>query len=250
MRICAAFLVIFGGLAQLASAATISAIMRPNLGSTPSPGQAFKGGSSQGFFGTYDPANVPDDNKVYTFLNGTGVNSFTYTGGKKAVVETTVRRNNLSFFSTTYAYYEGLSASEGETYKVVNGGYWQFTVVGNFDFAINAAVPVISGNTRTYKFEKLGEGGSVLASDLVGTTATSPTGSIGTGTYRLYFDHSNSTPGVNGPSEPPPANLNGGTNLDIVFTQSSGGAVPEPSSVAVFGLLSIGGALAKWRRKK
>jgi hypothetical protein len=163
-------------------------------------------------------------------------------------VETFGRRNNLRFFTTTYAYFGGfLSASTGnDTYNVVNGGYWEFTVDGNFDFAIDAKAPAIAGNVRTYTFEKVGVGGSVLASDLVGTTATSPTGTIGTGIYRLYFNHSNSTPGVNGPSD----NLNGGTNLDIVFTQSSGGAVPEPTSVAVFGLLSIGGALAKWRRKK
>lgn len=244
MRICAAFLMIFGGLAQLASAATISAIIRPNLGPTPSPGQAFMNGTSQGFFGTFDAAIVPDNNVVYTFLNGTA--GLSYGNGRTAKVETFGRRNNLSFFSTTYAYFQdALGASTGsETYKVVNGGYWEFTVVGNFDFAINAAVPVISGNTRTYRFEKLGD--SPLALDNVGTTATSPTGTIGTGTYRLYFDHTNSTPGANGPS----GNLNGGTNLDIVFTQSSGGAVPEPTSVAVFGLLSIGGALAKWRRKK
>ena len=245
MRICAAFLVIFGGLAQLASAATISAVIRPNLGSPAKPGEAFKNGTPQGFFGIFDAANVPDNNTVYTFLNGTGSNAFTYDAGKTGVVETFGRRNNLSFFSTTYAYFQGLSASTGgDTYKVVNGGYWQFEVVGNFDFAIDAKAPVIAGNTRTYRFEKVGD--SPLASDLVGTTATSPRGTIGTGTYRLYFDHSNSTPGVNGPSN----NLNGGTNLDIVFTQSSAGAVPEPTSVAVFGLLSIGGALAKWRRKK
>ena len=95
MRICAAFLMIFGGLAQLASAATISAIIRPNLGPTPSPGQAFKNGASQGFFGIFDAANVPDDNAVRTFLNGTGSNAFTYDAGKTGVVETFGRRNNL-----------------------------------------------------------------------------------------------------------------------------------------------------------
>ncbi|MFM8402496.1 MAG: PEP-CTERM sorting domain-containing protein, partial [Pirellula sp.] len=46
------------------------------------------------------------------------------------------------------------------------------------------------------------------------------------------------------------------TNLDILFTFKSedggggGGVVPEPSSVAVFGLLSLGSAVAKWRRKR
>lgn len=243
MRICAAFLMIFGGLAQLASAATISAVIRPDLGSIPSPGEAFMNGNSQGYFGTFDPAVVPDNNTPYTFLNGT--TGYNYSTGKTASVETYGRRNNLSFYTTTYAYYTFLSPETGSnTYNVVNGGYWEFTVDGNFDFAIDAKTPVISGNVRTYSFEKVG--GSVLASDSVGTSATNPSGTINSGTYRLYFKHSNSSPGVNGPT----GNLNGGTNLDIVFTQSSGGAVPEPTSVAVFGLLSIGGALAKWRRKK
>lgn len=246
MRIFAAFLMIFGGLAQLASAATISAVIRPNLGLTPSPGQAFMNGNSQGYFGTYDATPVPDNNNVYVFLNGSGAYAFDYGAGKTGVVETFGRRNNLSFYSTTYAYYGGfLSASTGsDTYNVVNGGYWEFTVDGNFDFAIDAKTPAIAGNVRTYRFEKVG--GSTLASDSVGTSATNPSGTIDSGTYRLYFNHSNSTPGVAGPT----GNVNGGTNLDIVFTQSSGGAVPEPTSVAVFGLLSIGGALAKWRRKK
>jgi hypothetical protein len=44
----------------------------------------------------------------------------------------------------------------------------------------------------------------------------------------------------------------GGTNLDIVFTFDSedNNPVPEPTSVAVFGLLGLGSAVAKWRRKK
>jgi hypothetical protein len=243
MRVCAAILMIFGGLAQLASAATISAIIRPSLGPTPSPGQAFKNSSSQGYFGTFDAAVVPNDGNVYIFLNGTA--GFTYDSGKTAYVETFGRRNNLSFYTTTYAYYTFLSTETGDnTYNVVNGGYWEFTVDGNYDFAIDAKIPAIAGNVRTYSFEKVG--GSTLASDSVGTSATSPSGTIDSGTYRLYFNHSNSSPGALGPT----GNLNGGTNLDIVFTQSSGGAVPEPTSVAVFGLLSIGGALAKWRRKK
>jgi hypothetical protein len=48
-------------------------------------------------------------------------------------------------------------------------------------------------------------------------------------------------------------NSTGSTNLDIFFTfqsEDSSGVVPEPTSLAVFGLLGIGGAVAKWRRKK
>ena len=46
-----------------------------------------------------------------------------------------------------------------------------------------------------------------------------------------------------------------GANLNFVFTQTQdtsggGGVVPEPASLAVFGLMGLGGAVAKWRRKK
>jgi hypothetical protein len=43
----------------------------------------------------------------------------------------------------------------------------------------------------------------------------------------------------------------GGTNLNIAFTFQSedNNPVPEPTSLAVFGLLGLGGAVAKWRRK-
>ncbi|MEI6525100.1 MAG: hypothetical protein WCP62_03670, partial [Planctomycetota bacterium] len=105
MRICAAFLMIFGGLAQLASAATISAVIRPDLGSIPSPGEAFMNGNSQGYFGTFDATPVPDNDSVYRFLNGSGADAFAYGGGKTGVVETFGRRNNLRFFTTTYAYF-------------------------------------------------------------------------------------------------------------------------------------------------
>jgi hypothetical protein len=63
----------------------------------------------------------------------------------------------------------------------------------------------------------------------------------------LYYDHLNFTPDINGPT----GNLIGGTNLDVFFTFKSedNGVVPEPGSLAVFGLLGLSGALAKWRRK-
>ncbi|MFM7930436.1 MAG: PEP-CTERM sorting domain-containing protein, partial [Pirellula sp.] len=69
----------------------------------------------------------------------------------------------------------------------------------------------------------------------------------GSGTYRLYYDHSDTNKYTQA------ANA---TNLDILFTFKSedggggGGVVPEPSLVAVFGLLSLGSAVAKWRRKR
>jgi hypothetical protein len=62
----------------------------------------------------------------------------------------------------------------------------------------------------------------------------------------LYYDHLNYTPNIDGPS----GNVIGGTNLNVFFTfRSEDKVVPEPGSLAVFGMLGLGGALARWRRK-
>jgi hypothetical protein len=67
----------------------------------------------------------------------------------------------------------------------------------------------------------------------------------------LFYTHTNGD--FSGSLVNADQNPNGSTNLDIFFTfqsEDSSGVVPEPTSVAVFGLLGIGGAVAKWRRKK
>ena len=120
---------------------------------------------------------------------------------------------------------------------------------GNYDWKISAQEPQFSGARRTFSFEKVG--GPVLASDSVGDAAKSEGGSLGSGTYRLFYTHTNGDhPGSLANAGPNP---NGSTNLDIFFTfqsEDSSGVVPEPTSLAVFGLLGIGSAVAKWRRKK
>ncbi|MFM9063143.1 MAG: PEP-CTERM sorting domain-containing protein, partial [Pirellula sp.] len=106
-------------------------------------------------------------------------------------------------------------------------------------------------NKRTFQFVRVSGGVELppLASNDVGTgsSSISSTTDIGSGTYRLHYDHTDKflfDPGKDN-----------ATNLNIAFTfksegGSGGGVVPEPSSVAVFGLLSLGSAVAKWRRKR
>jgi hypothetical protein len=125
-------------------------------------------------------------------------------------------------------------------------------VDGNYDWEITAQEPQFTGARRTFSFEKVvGAGTSVLASDSVGSAAQIEAGSLSSGTYRLFYTHTNDN--YAGTLVDAGQNPNGSTNLNIYFTfqsEDSSGAVPEPTSVAVFGLLGIGGAVAKWRRKK
>ena len=82
-----------------------------------------------------------------------------------------------------------------------------------------------------------------------GSGIVNPSGvNLSSGIYRLRYNHFDPELKAIGSS------LVNSINLDISFVFQSedagGGAVPEPTSVAVFGLLGLGGAVAKWRRKK
>jgi hypothetical protein len=238
-----------GGLSQLAPAATISSVLKLNSGST-NPGLAEAGPSVQPF-GTIVGAGVPPVNGGVV---GLIPEAFVPLDGlKTAHVKADARRadptgtKNVEIYLTTYAYFTGVT-TVGE-YRVTNSAHWEFQVDGNYGWSIAAQAPQFSGARRTFTFEKVG--GSVLASDSVGSTAMNPTGSLSSGTYRLSYTHTNGD--LEGGLVNAGQNPNGSTNLDIVFTfqsEDSSGAVPEPTSVAVFGLLGIGGAVAKWRRKK
>jgi len=252
MRVLLGFLLALVGLIDLADGASISAVLGGNRAGG-FAGEAYLNytdqsniGSSQGQFASVPLAGPPDDNVVRTkFIDG----SYNFgTAGNDGVVETTVRRQGFNFFTTTHAYFVPSSGFVGGTKPmVVNSAYWEFTINGIFDYEIKAQAPQITGNIRPYRFEKVGSG--VLVQDNTGTSATTLNGTnISSGTYRLYYDHFNFSPNTSGPT----GNIIGGTNLDISFTLKSedNTVVPEPSSVAVFGLLGIGSAIAKWRRKK
>ena len=235
------------GLSHVAHCASISAIMGGGL-TGDKPGQTYadydpvaQSGIPGPVFGDVTAGQVPNNNAGY---GGWMTGEFDY-GTKKAFVSTTVRRNNTSFFTTTQSWFDQSFA--GAVNPMVQlKGFWEFTVQGNYSYKIKGQAPQIAGAVRKYEFVKVG--GSTLSQDSVGTAATELNGTVSSGTYRLIFDHRNFSPNVTGPGD----NLIGGTNLDIAFTFESedNNPVPEPTSVAVFGLLGLGGAIAKWRRKK
>ena len=235
------------GLCHVAHSASISAIMGGGL-SGGAPGQAYtqynpnSGTGTQGpVFGTVNTNPVPDDNNDYTgWMSG----DYVFNGVAKGYVSTTVRRDGTDFFTTTQSWFDqSFPTSFGAMVQL--NGFWEFTVQGNYSYTIDGQAPQITGAVRKYEFVKVG--GGVLNQDSVGTAASAFSGTLSSGTYRLIFDHRNFSPGVNGPS----GNVIGGTNLNIAFTFQSedNNPVPEPTSLAVFGLLGLGGAAAKWRRK-
>jgi hypothetical protein len=236
------------GLSHVAHCASISAIM----------GGGFTGGKPGQFLSEYNPADqtgiqgaifgtensnpIPDDSGVYIdWMKGESL----VTTDKKVFVSTTVRRSGTSFFTTTQSWFDQNFSGVVKPMVQLNG-FWEFTVQGNYSYTITGQAPQIAGAVRKYDFVKVGVGS--LSQDSVGTGATTRTGMVSSGTYRLIFDHRNFTPAAIGPE----GNVIGGTNLDIAFTFDSedNNPVPEPTSVAVFGLLGLGGAVAKWRRKK
>jgi hypothetical protein len=242
-----------GGLSQFAPAATISSVLKLNSGES-NPGKANYGVTEHNF-GTIvnvgSGTGVPPSNGGVVGLIPEA--SVSLDGTKTAHVKADARRadpngtQNVEIYLTTYAYFNQVTTA-GE-YKVTNSAHWEFQVNGNYGWSIAAQAPQFSGARRTFTFEKVD--GSVLASDSVGSTAMNPTGSLSSGTYRLSYTHTNGD--LEGGLVNVGQNPNGSTNLDIFFTfqsEDSSGAVPEPTSVAVFGLLGIGGAVAKWRRKK
>lgn len=235
-------------LSHAAHSASISAIMGGGL-TGGAPGQTYgnyvpatQAGSPGPVFGTVNANPVPNDNGVYS---GWMAGEYDFNGTKKGYVSTTVRRNGTAFFTTTQAWFD--QTFGGVVAPMVQlKGFWEFTVQGNYSYTIAGQAPQITGAVRKYEFVKVG--GSTLSQDSVGTAATVLNGTVSSGTYRLIFDHRNFSPNVDGPS----GNVIGGTNLNIAFTFQSedNNPVPEPTSVAVFGLLGLGGAIAKWRRKK
>ena len=224
-------------------------MLKLNSGST-NPGLAEAGPSVQPF-GTIVGAGVPPVNGGVV---GLIPEAFVPLDGlKTAYVKADARRadpintQNVEVYLTTYAYFNQVPTAGA--FRVTNSAHWEFQVNGNYGWEIKAQAPQFTGARRTFSFEKVG--GPVLASDSVGSGAKIEAGTLSSGTYRLFYTH------TNGDHEGDLVNVgqnpNGSTNLDIFFTfqsEDSSGVVPEPTSVAVFGLLGIGGAVAKWRRKK
>ncbi len=248
------------GLSQLASAASISAVLMPTFadgnGNTTLTGYYQRDvpnlGTSQGFFGPIIPPDVNGMIVKESVQLSDGIASV------RTDLNTLVQTGKQTFKLTTYAWFQydpGVTggAVVSDTY-VQNRAYLEFSINGNYDWSILGSDPAVSSlgsdNRRSYKFVSVdGSNNETIIHQNTGFGVTNPSGTteIGSGTYRLYFDHSDTykyTERANA------------VNLDIAFTFKSeaggggGGVVPEPSSIAVFGLLSIGSAVAKWRRKK
>ncbi len=260
MRIVLLCLAVLGGLSQFASAATISAVLNLNAGAS-NPGQASYSATVQDFGAIVDAGfgvGVPPSNGGVVGLIPEAF--VPLDANTKAHVRADARRvdpastQNVQIYLTTYAYFQFVDANavtSGADYSVTNRAHWDFQVNGNYNWSISDQIPQFTGAKRTFSFEKIGAGGSVLASDNVGSGGTNPSGTLGSGTYRLFYTHTNSD--YTGTLLNPTQNPSGSTNLNIFFTfqsEDSSGVVPEPTSVAVFGLLGIGSAVAKWRRKK
>ena len=248
MRIVLVCLALTAGMFQIASGATISSVLH-GARADGSPGEVYGFynpttgvGNSGGTFGSIDPrGGPPDDNQGYAnFITG----NKEFTPGSRGFISTTVRRQGFKFFSTTQSFFDQNFSATVIDPMVQQNAYWEFTINGIFDYTINAQAPQIAGNIRTYRFEKLD--GTVLSQDSVGTSQTTNSGQVSSGVYRLYFDHRNFSPRVNGPV----GNIIGGTNLDIFFTFSSEdpSVIPEPTSLASFALLALAG-MARIRKK-
>lgn len=252
------------GLSEVASAATISAVLMPyyadSNGDVTLTGYVTRkeSGALSEFYAGPITTSVP----VATLSTSVFVN-LPLDGGI-ALVRTDISRQAVSGATrvalTTYAnFYPGSGGTSvgGSVidYVVNNRAYWEFELVGNYDWRIEDTDPATRGigskNFRTYDFVKVtGATETSLAKNVTGKGSLNPQGTaeIGSGTYRLYFHHYDSSVYTDG-------TMVNSVDLNIFFTlksedTGSSGVVPEPSSVAVFGLLSLGGAVAKWRRKK
>lgn len=249
------------GFSEVASAATISAVLKPT----------FLGGQQNPTFVGLYQQNIPGFGQteanigLITAPNAENIvvkDEVVFGQGRVAVrtdLTEQISTNNKLFKLTTYAWFQydtDPPALTTASYFVQNTAYLEFTINGNYDWSIQGSDPLASSSTnrRFFDFVKVVNGVDQtpsLASNTAGTGTSSISSSteIGSGTYRLYYDHRDTNKYTQA------ANA---TNLDILFTFKSedngggggGGVVPEPSSVAVFGLLSLGGAVAKWRRKK
>ncbi len=267
------------GLSQLASAASISAVLNGEFANN-KVGYATRFEDPNLIPFTFGPVTWPpaDFTQVISVVDD---KSTTVGDRKRAFVRTDVRRGIIGDATTFYlTSYSQIYQLNGETsvgtdtavYSIHNQAYWEFEIVGNYAWEIfdqnpSVAHPTYTNNRRKFKFEKMGGPETILSQNSTGSGSFSTgdamkSGTLGSGIYRFSYDHfdpdiyQSAKNGTQFDSSTPekPNSL----NLDIRFTFLSegggggggSGVVPEPSSVAVFGLLGVGSVVAKWRRKK
>jgi len=259
MRFAVYCLLAISGLCQLASGATISAVLNPGFvnGQNINPGKVSRinlSGTTNSYFGAVAAWTPPGfailTNATQAVDSGAAVirNDVSQSGSPSSSVW-----YNLTSYSQLYT--PGGNALSDEI-RVYNSAYWEFTVNGIYNWLIDDQAPETRSalNTRTYEFVKVVGGVESLVSansqNAVGTGRLTPSGTnLGSGTYRLRFVQYDGGPKDINKS---PKDENS-TNLNIQFSfvsEDSSGVVPEPSSIAVFGVLGLSGLLAKFRRKK
>jgi hypothetical protein len=254
------------GLTQLASAASISAVLMPAYTAQGSGGSDVTGlisrtadGVASDFYeGSIAPYTDAPALQTVTFVN------LNLNGGVALVRTDVSRQENVGATGrtrialTTYAnFYAGsggvITGGNAVSFVVNNKGFWEFTLDGNYTWRIEDTDPATRGlpdnNFRTYNFVKVqGATETSLAANTTGKGSLNPSGgttAIGSGVYRLYYHQYDSSIYL--------GSMVNSVDLDIFFTlqsQTPPGAVPEPASMAVFGLLGVGTVIAKWRRKK
>lgn len=156
-------LILLIGNTGIASAAAISAVLKPGY-----PGdltglisRTSEGVQSDHYDGPITPWNPPSFQTV-VFVN------YNVDGGV-ALVRTDVSRQDNSGSTrialTTYSnmYFENSVSTGNATYLVNNNAYWEFVIDGNYDWEIRDTDPLIrsSFNRRTYEFVKVQGGGGV-----------------------------------------------------------------------------------------
>lgn len=259
MRLALVFMVAIAGVCQMASAATISGVLNPGYadGGNFFPGKIARinlSGTTDSYFGSVS-AWTPPSFAVLT-------NASQAVDSGLAVIRTDVSQSGsptgtLNFNMTTYSqfYTPGGNALSDEI-RVYNSSYWEFTVNGIYNWSINDQAPETRGalNNRTYQFVKVVGNVETLVTptsqNAVGTGSLTPSGvNLTSGTYRLRYEQLDRGPkDINASPR-----VENSTNLNISFSfvsEDNSGVVPEPSSVAVFGVLGLGSLLAKYRRKK
>jgi hypothetical protein len=153
---------------------------------------------------------------------------------------------------TTFHYNSAASSRLGAFAGIIEVNEWVWAITSNFD-ALGSTV----GDAYTFTSPTFGVFSGVVSAE----SSFNAAASTGTGNRTLEFTGT-FTPGTNLHYEGDTVTL-AGTSLQIAFSRNAGGSVnaswsfdtagskpvPEPTSIAIFGLGAVGIAVRRFRRK-
>jgi hypothetical protein len=153
---------------------------------------------------------------------------------------------------TTFHYNSAASSRLGAFAGIIEVNEWVWNITENFD-ALGSTV----GDAYTFTSPTFGVFSGVVSAE----SSFNAAASTGTGNRTLEFTGT-FTPGTNLHYEGDTVTL-AGTSLQIAFSRNAGGSVnaswsfdtagskpvPEPTSIAIFGLGAVGIAVRRFRRK-